>query len=460
MPSLRVRCHLVALGAAAAVLAALPPPAAASEPGPAVPPVEDPADGLRVTQLDNGLRVLSLEDHSNPVVTFQMWVEVGSRDETRFTGLAHLFEHMMFRGSEHIGPEEHAKLISARGGRVNAFTMRDATVYFEDVTSESLPLVIDLEAERIAHLRIDQQNLDTERQVVLEERRLRTDDDPDGLAFQALGAILWIAHPYRSPVIGWKSDVAKVPLEVCRRFFHTYYSPNNITIVVVGDFDSDETLARIRRRFGSLPPAPEIPRSPTVEPPQEGERRALVHFDVRSPILMAGWHAPAAGHPDAEALDVASQILSEGRSSRLYRALVYADEAALAAQGGYWELKDAGLFYAYAAARPGVPIERVEQLFFGEIDRIAAEGVHAEEVEKAKRQLEVGLLQGLDTAHALAMRIGQDELFFGRVRPLEERLEAIRAVTAEDVQRVVRSYLVPDQRSVVHVVPPGVEEGS
>jgi predicted Zn-dependent peptidase len=361
---------------------------------------------------------------------------------------------MMFKGSKNLGPEEHARLIGARGGRINAFTSRDITVYHEDVTAESLPLVIDLEAERVANLDISESTLESERQVVLEERRLRLEDSPSGLAFEALAALLWKAHPYRWPVIGWRSDIENVTVEACREFFDTYYSANNIVIVVVGDFDTAETLARIERAFGGLEPAEVIPRNPTSVVEQKGERRATIQHNVRIPLLYAAWHAPKSGHPDGEALDVTSQILSGGRSSRLYRQLVYESEQALYAQGGYYEFKDAGLFFAVAGVRPGVAIDALESDLFAEIDRIRDEGVTEQEVAKAKRQLEVSLVGGLGTAHALANRIGLDTVFFGRVRTLQEQLDAIQAVTPEDVQRVVRQYLVKERRSVVQVIMP------
>lgn len=436
-----------AWGVLAALAAALPAGA-----------LEDPALQTRETVLENGLRVLTLEDHTTPVVSFQMWVLVGSRDESRYTGLAHLFEHMMFKGSTHVAPEEHARLIQSRGGRVNAFTSRDFTVYFEDVTAESLRLVIELEAERVANLDISEGTLSSEREVVLEERRMRTDDQPTGRAIEALFALAYTAHPYRWPVIGWRSDVEAATVEVCRAFFDTYYAPNNMVLAIVGDFDTEEALALVRESFGPLEPSPEIPRNPTREPEQDGERRAIVHFDLRGPILAAAWHAPPSGHPDGEALDVASRILSAGRSSRLYRSLVYDREAALYAEGGYWDNVDGGIFYAFASVRPGESIERVEQLFFAEIDRLRTDLVSEAELDKAKRQIEVGMVNGLGTSHALAARIASDTATFGRIRPLDERLAAIRAVDAEDVRRVAREYLRPSERSVVHVVAPP-EEG-
>ena len=420
----------------------------------------DPVEGLFETKLENGLRVVLLEDHRTPVVAFQIWVDAGSADESFYTGIAHLFEHMMFKGSKNIGEEVHAQLINERGGRINAYTNRDVTVYHEDVTSESLPLVIDLEAERFANLDISAETLESEREVVLEERRLRTEDSPDGRGFEALAALVWKAHPYRWPTIGWRSDVEQVTVAACREFFDTYYAANNLTIVIVGAFDTKSTLDRIRRTFGRLRAADEIPRSPTTVVPQRGERRAEVLFDVKIPLLFAGWHSPRTGHPDGEALDLASQILSGGRSSRLYRSLVYGEEKALYAHGGYMEFTDAGMFYAIAGARPGIPLDEVESLLMAEIEKVATDGVSQEEVDRAKRQMEVGLVNRLSTNHALASRIGREIVGLGRVRPLGERIDAIRAVTADDVQRVIQTYLQPDSRSVIHVIAPTPDENS
>lgn len=416
--------------------------------------LEDPAERTRVTRLENGLVVLTLEDHTTPVVSFQMWVRVGSRDETRYTGLAHLFEHMMFKGSQNVPPEEHARLVNARGGRSNAWTNNDFTVYWEDVTAESLPLIIDLEHERVANLEVTAETLASEREVVLEERRMRTEDRPQGRAYEALFATTWQALPYRSPVIGWRSDVERATVEACQDFFDTYYSPNNIILSVVGDFDTEGTLARIRRSFGSLSPVESIPRNPTTEPPQKGERRSRVEFDLRAPVLTMAWHAPATGHDDSEALDVLGQVLSGGRSSRLYKSLVYEAELALGASGGYWEFQDAGLFVAGATVRPGESIGEVEALLIAELAAVGEQRVSPDELAKAKRQLEVALVRGLATNHAVGSRIARDFASFGRVRPLEDRLARIRAVSAEDVQRVARQYLRPEGRTVVEVVAP------
>jgi zinc protease len=420
----------------------------------AATPYEDPAARTRVTTLENGLTVLTLEDHATPVVSLQIWARVGSGDEARFTGLAHLFEHMMFRGSKHLGKEEHSRLIEERGGQINAYTTRDQTVYFTDITPEHLPLVVELEAERLANLDISDASLADERQVVIEERRFRTENSPDGRMFEALMAISFQAHPYRVPTIGWRSDLEKVTVAECRAFFDEYYAANNLVLAVAGDFETEALLSLVRRHLGGLRRAEQIERNPTEEPEQLGERRAVVRFEVAGPIVAMAWHAPPTGHADADALDVASEVLSSGRTSRLYRALVYDRPVALSAAGGYWELARAGVFFAYAQVRPGADADEAESLLQKEIDRLQREPITEAELAKAKRTLEVGLIVGQDSANALASRIAGEWIAFGRVRSLDERRAAIRAVTAADVQRVARAWLEPTGRSVVQVLPP------
>lgn len=415
--------------------------------------LDDPALRTRATVLENGLRILTLEDHTTPTVSYQTWVHVGSGDEARFTGLAHLFEHMMFRGSQRVPGDLRDALLRARGARGNAYTSSDVTVYFEDVTAEHLPLVIELEAERFRNLVISPEVLDTERQVVLEERRMRTEDNPRGKMIEALLSITFLAHPYRWPTIGWQSDVEKVGVEPCLEFFRAYYVPNNVVISIAGDFDAADAIGRIEKQYHAWKRAPDPPRNPTEEPEQDGERRAVVEVPVRAPLVGAAWHAPKTGDPDGPALDVLSEILSSGRTSRLQRKLVYEEQEALSAYGGYWELERAGLFYAGVGVRPGKDPARSEALLFGEIERLRREPPTARELEKAKRGFEVGLLGGLRTANALAARNAEDWLRFGRIRTLEERLAAARAVTAADVERVADRYLRPEKRSVVHVLP-------
>ncbi len=421
---------------------------------PAAAGIDDSALRTQQTKLDNGLTILTLEDHTTPVVAFQMWVRVGSSDESRVTGLAHLFEHMMFKGSKNVPPEKHGQIIQSRGGRTNAYTTPDMTVYTAEVPSEALPLVIALEAERLANLDISEENLASEREVVLEERRMRTEDQPSGRAREALYALTFQALPYRWPVIGWRSDLENTTIEDCRNFFSTFYAPNNIVIAIVGDFDADAALEQIRESFGDLVPVAEIPRYRTREPRQRGMRRAEVHFDVRAPVLFAAWQTPPAGHPDVEALDVVSEILTGGRSSRVYRRLIHEEQIALSAHSGNSELAGAGIFGAYASVRPGESIDRVEASYLEEIARLRDEPVTAAELDKAKRQLEVSMVHSLTTNASIAGRIGYDVTVLGAIRPLEDRLAAIQAVDAADVQRVAQTYLTDEGRNVVHAVPP------
>jgi predicted Zn-dependent peptidase len=418
------------------------------------PAIDDSALRTRQTTLDNGLRVLTLEDHTTPVVAVQMWVRVGSSDESRVTGLAHLFEHMMFKGSKNIPPQRHGQIIQSRGGRTNAYTTPDVTVYTTEIPAEALPLVIALEAERLANLEISAKNLASEREVVLEERRMRTEDRPGGLAVEALYALTFQALPYRWPIIGWRSDIENASIEDCREFFSTFYAPNNIVLAIVGDFDGDAALEQIREAFGGLAPAAEIPRHRTSEPRQSGVRRARVHFDVRAPILATAWHTQPAGHPDAEALDVAGEILSGGRSSRIYRRLIHEEQIALSAYGANSEFARAGIFSASASVRPDASIERVEASFLEEIARLRDEPVTVEELDKAKRQIEVSMIHQLTTNADIAGRIGYDVTILGEIRPLEDRLAAIQAVDADDVMRVARLYLADTAGNIVHVVPP------
>jgi predicted Zn-dependent peptidase len=422
--------------------------------------LDDPAARMRTTTLDNGLRILTLEDRTTPVVSYQSWVHVGSGDEARWTGVAHLFEHMMFRGSKHVPGDLRDRLLRERGSRGNAYTSDDVTVYYEDTSAENLPLVIELEAERFRNLEISPEVLETERQVVLEERRMRTDDNPSGRLIEALLSLTFVAHPYRTPTIGWQSDVEKVDVAACLDFFRSYYVPNNVVISIAGDFDAADAIARIRRHYGPWERAAEPPRNPTQEPEQRGERRAVVHLPVRAPLVGAAWHAPKTGHPDGPALDLLSEILSSGRTSRLQRKLVYEAQEALSAYGGYWELQHAGLFYAGAGVRPGKEPERVESLLFAEIQRLREAPPSERELEKAKRGFEVSLTVGLRTANAIAARGAEELLSLGRVRSLDERIEKVRAVTAADVQRVAQTYLPPEKRSVVHVLPAAPPEAA
>ncbi len=423
---------------------------------------DDPALRTKITKLANGLTVLTLEDHATPAVSLQVWVRVGSGDESRFTGIAHLFEHMNFLSSKNLaplGPEAYTRLVEERGGRINAYTSRDVTVYFEDVAPEHLPLMIALEGERFANLEVTEEALKAERQVVMEERRMRTDNDPDGIAFETALALTYQAHPYRIPTVGWQSDLEKVTAADCQAFWDTYYAANNLVIAIAGDFETEPTLALVEKHFGGLRTAASIPRNPQEEPEQDGERRAIAHFPVQAPILLAAYPAPGTLSPDTDALDVAAGVLAGGRTSRLHRALVDEQRLALEPQAFFWELQRAGVFMAGATLVPGADVAAAEKVVFAEIARLAADGPSEPELRRAQRALEVQWIRGQGSAHALASRVAQDYVAYGRIESLEEKLSAIRRVTAADVKRVVAQFLAPNKRNVVQVFPPVAQEG-
>ncbi|HUG38274.1 MAG TPA: pitrilysin family protein, partial [Candidatus Limnocylindrales bacterium] len=312
---------------AAALLAAVGSMPAAGTAAPAV---------LEAT-LDNGLRVLVLEDHRNPIASVQIWYRVGSRNERPgATGLAHFLEHMMFKGTPTHGKGEFARLVEQNGGQDNAFTSQDVTAYYVDIATDKVDHVLRLEADRMRNLLLDPREVESERQVVMEERRTRSEDDPDGFLFEELSAIAFRAHPYGWPIIGWMEDIGRIEAVELRRFYDTYYVPNNALLVVVGDVSAGALLERIRAYFGPIARGADPPRVTAVEPPQRSERRVSVTLpEARLPSVAVAYHVPNFRSADWPALELTSVILAEGRASRLYRKLVYEKRMALGAGGEY-----------------------------------------------------------------------------------------------------------------------------
>ncbi|MBI3108197.1 MAG: insulinase family protein [Candidatus Rokubacteria bacterium] len=405
--------------------------------------------------LDNGLRVLILEDRRSPIVSVQIWYRVGSRNERPgATGLAHFLEHMMFKGTLTHGKGEFARLVERNGGQDNAFTAQDMTSYFVNVAADKVNLVLGLEADRMRHLLLDPKEVDSERQVVMEERRTRTEDDPDGLLSEELNAVAFKAHPYRWPIIGWMEDINRInPVEL-RAFYDRYYVPNNAILAVVGDVKAPEVLARIRETFGRIPRGPDPPAVTAVEPPQVGERRVTVRkAGARLPIVSIAYHVPNHASPDAAALELLSTILSEGRASRLHRKLVYEKRLALGAGGDYsYASVDPNLFWFYATPLPGQPVEVLERALLDEIELLKSEPVPDEELARAKNQIEASFVWRQDSVHSRASGLVRFELL-GSWRLLDRFVPMIRAVTAADIQRVARAYFPSDRKTVGVLLP-------
>lgn len=407
------------------------------------------ASGVLEATLANGLRVLLLEDHRSPIVSFQVWYRVGSRNELPgSTGLAHLLEHLMFRGTSAHGPGAYARLIEQNGGRDNAFTTQDHTSYFVTIAADKIDLVLELEADRMQNLLLDPQALDVERQVVMEERRTRTEDDPEGFLGEEVSAIAFKAHPYRWPIIGWMEDIRRITREEIRGFYRTYYAPNNALVVAAGDFKAPELLEKIKRRFGPIARGPDPPPVRAAEPPQTGERRVTVKKPAQLPLIYVAYHVPNFRSADAPALELLSTILSEGRASRLYRRLVYERQIALNAGGDYsYFSADPYLFWFFATPLPGPPIEKVEKALMQEVERLKTEPVSETELARAKNQIEAGFVFQQDSVYRRAALLARFELI-GEWGLLDRFVPAIRAVTAEDLRQAARRYFADDRRNV------------
>jgi zinc protease len=412
---------------------------------------------LPVTEgaLDNGLRILVQEDSRNPIVAVQILYRVGSRNELPgATGLAHFLEHLMFKGTATRGRGEISRLIEQNGGKENAFTTKDMTGYFANIVADRLDLILEIEADRMRNLLLDPAEIDSERKVVMEERRMRTEDDPDGSIYEAMSSLAFKASPYRWPIIGWMADIARINPTELRAFYNTYYQPNNAILVVVGDVKAADVLARVRRYFGAIPRGATPPAVTAVEPPQVDERRLVLRKEgAHLPIVNIAWHVPNHTSPDAPALELLSQLLSEGRASRLYQRLVYEKRMVLGAGGEYsYTSLDPSLFWFYATPLLGQTPEAVEQALLDEVERIKQEPVPAEELERARNQIEASFVWQQDSVSSRASVLGRFEVL-GSWRLLDDYLPRLRTVTPADVQRVARTYFPIDRKNVSILLP-------
>ncbi|MGB5137402.1 MAG: pitrilysin family protein, partial [Candidatus Zixiibacteriota bacterium] len=403
--------------------------------------------------LKNGLTLLTLEDASTPALSFQVWYHVGSKNERPgITGISHLFEHMMFKGSKNFADKEHDRLIQSSGGMLNAYTSNDMTVYHEEFGTEMLETVAKLEADRMQYLTITDTQLASERQVVLEERNERIDNSPFGDVLEQLMGNLFLAHSYGWMTIGWRKDVETLTLDDCLNYYNTYYNPANATIVVVGDMKTADTQKLIEKYFGKIPGNPKVPRPIYNEPEQKGERRIAYHKVSQLPLFIAGYHCPAAGHSDSYALDVLSAILSGGESSRAYQRMVYKDQIAIAAGGQYQSMEQAGVFFAFSMMQPGKTTEDGEKALYEEIERLKTEPVTAEELQKAKNQIEAQFYMGNQSNDDKAGQLGYFAAVMGDYKLLFQQADKYNAVTADDVMRVAKTYLGDRNRTVVNVI--------
>lgn len=409
--------------------------------------------------LDNGMRVIVKEDRRAPVMVSQVWYRAGSVDEFNgTTGVAHVLEHMMFKGTKNVGPGEFSQRIAAAGGRENAFTSRDHTAYFQQMQNDRLELALKLEADRMANLVISDDLFAKEIQVVMEERRLRTDDQPQSVVYERLMATAYQAHPYGRPIIGWMSDLEHMTAQDARDWYERWYAPNNATLVVAGDVKADEVIALAKKYFGPLPARALPERKPQTEPEQLGEKRIVVKAPAKLPYLLMAWHAPALRDwqrdTDPYALLILAGVLSGNDSARLQASLVKAQQIAVNASAGYDPVvRGPAMFLIDATPAPGKSVAQVERAIRAEIARIQREGISEAELARVKAQVIAADVFQRDSLFFQAMQLGDHVTAGLPPEAIAGRVERLRAVTADEVRAAARSWLQDPRLSVAELDP-------
>jgi zinc protease len=370
-----------------------------------------------------------------------------------------MLEHMMFKGTEKVGPEEFSRIIQENGGNDNAFTSRDYTAYFENLSADRVQIALDLESDRMQNLLLREEDFHTERMVVMEERRLRTEDNPQSYLQEQLEATAFQIQPYHWPIIGWMEDLARLTPDNLKAYYRTYYHPTNAFIVVVGDFKKEDLLPKIEKAFGSYPKGTAPNQEKDRDPLQNGERRIFIKKEAQLPSIVMGYHVPNLREPDSYVLEVIAMILSGGKSSRLYQNLVREKRLVLSADA-YHSLisRDPSLFYLSADLLPGKEVAEVEKALNQEMERLHQERVGEWELEKAKNQLEASFVYGQDSLFFQAMLLAQHEIVLNW-RAIDDYIPSIRKVSPEDIQRVAKQWLIPDNRTVGILIPLPPKEG-
>ena len=400
------------------------------------PDIEGVPTEIRAHTLGNGLRIIVWPDHDIPNVVMYNFVRAGARNEyPGITGLSHFFEHMMFNGTKRRKQGEFDETMEAAGGANNAYTSEDLTVYMDWFPRSALETIFDLEADRLHHLAIDPDVVESERGVVYSERRSRVDNDNDGMLNEQLMATAFVAHPYQIPVIGWPSDIENWSQQDLENYFRRYYAPNNLTMVFTGDVDAKEIFAMAKRYFGPIPAQPPPKPVTTIEPEQKGERRLLIETDAQAPLIHMAFHAGSATDPETLPLSVLLNILVGGDSSRLHQQLVEEEQVALAIGGFQMEGLDPGLVYFYLTLPPGADTDDVERRLFKALDRVAEEGITEAELQKARNIMIADYWRSLSTIDGKAAALGRAEVFFGDYQQAFSLPDQLAAVTAAEIQQ-------------------------
>jgi zinc protease len=438
----------VGLLAALIVAAALVPLHAAVRP---------PKLQYQIRTLPNGLRVILSEDHSTPIVHLSVWYHVGSKNERPGrTGFAHFFEHMMFKGSLNVEPESHTSLIAQVGGRSNAYTTEDETVFWQTFPAQYLPMVLWMEADRMATLRIDDEAFRREREVVKEERRMRVENQPYGRLSEIIYDHAFTTHPYKHPTIGSMADLEAASVNDVREFHRTFYVPENATVTIVGDFDMAQANQMIDQYFGRVPKSSRpVPRDIPKEPAQTREKRAVVEEAWPLPAVVVAYHVTYDGHPDAYPLHMTSKILSDGQSARIPRELVYNKRLALTAFGSGNITEDPNLFYAVAIVQPGKTPADAERALIEEFEKLKREPVLASELQRAKNQWARDYIVGRQSNQEKAMHLAHAAVIHNDITTADGEFDIFMNVSVADLQRVARTYFNESNRVVLHILPKG-----
>ena len=409
--------------------------------------------------LPNGMKLIVKEDRRAPSVVHMVWYKVGAMDEVDGTsGVAHLLEHMMFKGTKRVGPGQFNKQVAAVGGRDNAFTSYDYTAYFQQVPKEALGKMMALEADRMAHLQVTDDSFKKEIEVVKEERRLRTDDKPRSLVVEQLMATAFQAHPYRRPIIGWMSDLDNMTAQDARDWYQRWYVPNNATLVVVGDVDHRDVFKEAQRSYGQIKTRALPARKPLVEPEQTGTRRTVVKAPADLPYVALAWRVPTLRNVKADgdfyALQVLAAVLDGYDGARLAKNIVRGSRVAVTAGAGYdGTARGESLFILDGAPAQGKSVADVEAALRAEIARIQNDGVSEDELRRVKVQAVAGQVYKRDSLMGQAMEIGMDEMVGLSWKDDAEMLERIRAVSAAEVQAVAKKYFRDDTLAVAQLDP-------
>lgn len=407
------------------------------------------ADDVKTFTLKNGMKFLIIEDNSIPNANMYLFYKVGSRNEHQgITGLSHFFEHMMFNGAKKYGPKMFDQTMEFNGGANNAYTTPNVTVYTNWFPASATEVIFDLEADRIASLSIDPKMVESERGVVLSERSTGLENSPWNVLFQTANGVAFLEHPYHWPVIGYEDDMKNWKQADLERYFKTYYAPNNCVTVISGNIKFDEIKKLAEKYIEPIPAQPQPPKVNIVEPPQKGERRVVIQKDVATPYLGIGWHVPETKHEDYFALDLLSDILASGRSSRLYNSLVDKKQLATQVFTNFGESFDPTLFIIAAVTAKGVNENDLEKTIYEELEKIKKDGVTETELQKVKNQKLMEFYGQVETINGKSNNIGTYEVFFGDYKKMFDAPAAFDKVTSEDIKKVATKYFTKSNRTV------------